>query len=108
MEQGFTQENGTQQQFNREVPPPNYMVWAVLSTLFCCLPLGIVSIIKASEVNSKWIAGDYEGARISSENAKKWATISAIIGVVLVVLSFILYFAVLAAFLSGVDPHTHY
>lgn len=103
MEQDFTQENREQQQFNREVPPPNYMVWAILSTLLCCLPLGIISIVKASEVNSKWIAGDYEGARMSSENAKKWATISAVVGAVLIALSFILYFAAFAAAIGGMS-----
>ena len=107
MEQGFTQENG-EQQFNREIPPPNYMVWAILTTLFCCLPLGIVSIIKASEVNSKWIAGDYAGARVSSENAKKWVIISGITGIIFIVFSSILYYSVLAAFLIGIDPHSHY
>ena len=25
---------------------PNHLVWAILSTLFCCLPFGIVSIVK--------------------------------------------------------------
>ena len=26
---------------------PNHMVWAILTTLFCCLPLGVVSIVYA-------------------------------------------------------------
>src|SRR5690242_9892722 len=39
-------------------PPPNHLVWSILTTLFCCLPLGIVSIIFAAQVNGKWQAGD--------------------------------------------------
>ena len=35
-------------------PPPNHLVWAILSTLFCCLPLGIASIVFAAQVNSKY------------------------------------------------------
>ena len=31
--------------------PPNYLVWAILSTLCCCQPLGIVAIIFAANVN---------------------------------------------------------
>jgi hypothetical protein len=48
------------------------MVESILVTLFCCLPLGIVAIIKASEVNSKFAAGDYMGAQASSEQAGKF------------------------------------
>ena len=37
---------------------PNNLVWAILSTLFCCLPAGIVSIVYAAQVNGKLAAGD--------------------------------------------------
>ncbi|MBX3313565.1 MAG: CD225/dispanin family protein [Actinobacteria bacterium] len=67
-------------------PPPHkpdsYMVWAILTTLFCCLPFGIVSIINASKVDSMYSAGDYGGARIASDSAKKWATWAAIAGLI--------------------------
>ena len=46
---------------------PNYLVQAILVTLFCCLPFGVVAIIQAAQVNSKLQAGDVAGARISSE-----------------------------------------
>ena len=42
--------------------PDNNLVWAILSTLFCCLPLGIVSIVKAASVNSLWAQGQYDQA----------------------------------------------
>lgn len=61
---------------------PNYLVHAILSTLCCCLPLGIVSIIYATQVNTKRDAGDIAGAWEASKNAKKWAMISAGVGVV--------------------------
>lgn len=67
-------------------PPPNYLVWAILSTLFCCLPLGVASIVFAAQVNSKWAMGDYAGAQDSSQKAKKFAIWSAIAGVVVGVL----------------------
>ena len=65
---------------------PNHLVWAILSTLFCCLPLGIASIVFAAQVNSKWNAGDVAGAQESSDKARKFALWATIIGVVLVVL----------------------
>ena len=90
------------QQINHpQLPPPNYLVWAILTTIFCCLPFGIISIIFAAQVNSKWIAGDYEGARNSSKNAKLWAWVSAGIGFVFVVINLIVAFTIgLAAFWS--------
>ena len=69
---------------------PNHLVWAILSTLFCCLPAGIVSIVYAAQVNSKIAAGDLAGARDSSDKAKKWAMWSAIAFVIVAVLYVVL------------------
>lgn len=51
---------------------PNYLVQAILVTLFCCLPLGIVAIVFAAQVNSKLTVGDFYGAQESSNKAKMW------------------------------------
>lgn len=67
---------------------PNHLVWAILSALFCCLPLGIVSIINAAKVNSLVAAGDIAAAQAASASAKKWAIWSAIAGPVLGLLYF--------------------
>lgn len=64
-------------------PPSNYLVWAILTTIFCCLPLGIVSIVFASQVNSKWAVGDTQGAYESSRKAKLWAIWSAVAALIL-------------------------
>ena len=73
---------------------PNNLVWAILSTLFCCLPAGIVSIVYAAQVNGKLAAGDIAGAQDSAAKAKKWAIWSAIAAVVVGVLYGILIVAV--------------
>lgn len=70
--------------------PDNNLVWAILSTLFCCLPLGIVSIVKAASVNSLWAQGQYDQAHKASDDAKKFAMWAAIAGVVVGVLYFLL------------------
>ena len=71
-------------------PPPNYLVWAILSTVLCCLPLGVASIVFAAQVNSKWAMGDVAGAQAASEKAKKFAIWAAIVGVILGVVIVIL------------------
>lgn len=63
-------------------PPPNYLVFAILSTLLCCLPLGIASIVFAAQVNTKYASGDVAGAQESSAKARKFAIYAAVAGVV--------------------------
>jgi predicted secreted protein len=67
---------------SRGTPPPNYLVWAILSTIFCCLPLGVASIIFAAQVNTKYTSGDTAGALASSNKAKMFAIYSAVAGVI--------------------------
>ena len=64
---------------------------AILVTLCCCLPFGIVAIVYAAQVNSKFGVGDYAGAQVSSANAKKWFLIALISGLVVQVLWVIFY-----------------
>ncbi|MCM1985154.1 protein kinase domain-containing protein [Lyngbya confervoides] len=72
---------------------PNYLPQAILTTLFCCLPFGIVAIIFASQVNTKLNNGDYLGAVAASNNAKLWCWISFGLGA----LVFVLYVIGIAA-----------
>jgi hypothetical protein len=63
-----------------ENPPDNYLVWAIITTVLCCLPLGIVAIVKSSKVNTLWAQGDYEGALKESASAKLFVILAATIG----------------------------
>jgi hypothetical protein len=62
---------------------PNYLVQAILCTLCCCLPFGIVAIVYSSQVNSKLLAGDYDGAQESSKKARLWCWLSFGFGIAL-------------------------
>ena len=77
---------------------PNHLVWAILSTLFCCLPLGIVSIVHASRVDSRHAMGDLAGAREASSKARFWALLSA--ALILIPLALYLLFLMLLAGLA--------
>jgi hypothetical protein len=71
-------------------------VWAILSTVLCCLPLGIASIVFAAQVNGKYQSGDIAGAQESSRKAKQFAIWSAVAGLVVAVLYIVLIVAVSA------------
>lgn len=72
-------------------PPPgpkpnNYLVPAIAATLLCCLPAGVAGIVFAAQVDSKWNAGDYDGAMQSAKNARTWTYVSFGVGLVLTTL----------------------
>ena len=61
---------------------PSYLVYAILTTIFCCLPFGIVAIVYAAQVNSYWETGKCEKAAELSRKAKTWCWVAFICGVV--------------------------
>lgn len=71
-------------------PPhvPNHLVWAILVTVLCCLPFGIVSIVYAAQVNGMVTRGDIDGALQASKSAMTWAWVSFGVGVASYVLGF--------------------
>ena len=66
--------------------PNNYLVWSILVTLFCCLPFGIVAIVKSSQVSGLWAQGRYAEAQASADAAKKWVIWSVVAGVVVAII----------------------
>lgn len=76
-------------------PPPNYLVWAILSVILCW-PLAIPAIIFSTQVNTKWAMGDVAGAQDASAKAKKFTILAAVIGVIATIL-YVIGFAVLSA-----------
>jgi Interferon-induced transmembrane protein/zinc-ribbon domain len=62
------------------VAVPNYLVFAIVATVLCCLPAGIPAIVYAAQVNGKLQAGDIAGAQAASKNAKMWCWIAGGVG----------------------------
>jgi hypothetical protein len=99
--------------------PQNYLVWAIigtavslLSTLLCVgiggLVTGIIAIVFAAQVDSKWNMGDFQGAYQTSSTAK----ILTIITCALAALGLICVMAYVAFLIYAVSsgsgqPHTH-
>jgi len=71
--------------------PNSYLALSIISTIICCMPLGIVSIIYATKVNSLYEDGNYDEANRASKNAKTWGLVSigvAFLGWLLYILIF--------------------
>lgn len=68
---------------------PNYMVPAVLATLFCSLPFGIPAIVYASKVNTLVSQGNIPAAIEASNKAKKWTWIAFCVALVVFFIYFI-------------------
>src|SRR5262249_18077502 len=64
----------------------NYLIPSILVTLCCCVPAGIVAIVYAAQVNSKFAAGDVAGAQESARLAKIWCWVGfgcgALVGII--------------------------
>lgn len=70
-------------------PPKTWLFESILATILCCPPFGIAGIVNAAKVESRFNAGDIQGALRAAEQAKKWTTVS-----VVVALAFLILFSV--------------
>jgi hypothetical protein len=78
-----------------ERPPKNWLIESILATLFCCWPFAIAGIVNAAKVDSRFYAGDYDGAERAAAEAKKWTMIAFWLGISIFVLYFL--FIIIAA-----------
>jgi len=53
--------------------PATHLVAGILTMLFCCLPVGVVSIVYAAKVDAHWRHGDRGQALHNSRRAAQWA-----------------------------------
>jgi hypothetical protein len=70
----------------QELPPKkidNNLALAIIVTVLCCLPFGIVGIVQAAQVNGKVQAGDIAGAEECARKARKWSLWGLAIGLLL-------------------------
>ncbi len=77
-----------------DVPPKidNHLAKAIIVTVLCCLPFGVVAIVNSSKVDPAVARGDYDEARRKSEEANKWANWSIIASAVVIGLYLLLMF----------------
>lgn len=61
---------------------PTHLCAAILTTIFCCLPFGIVAIIYSIITDGHNAAGDIAAAKRSSAIAKAWCTVALVVGLI--------------------------
>lgn len=76
--------------------PDSNLFWAILCTILCCIPFGIVAIIKATKVDTLWNSRQYDAAREAAADAKKWAIWGAILGFIVSMIYGVLVFMIKA------------
>lgn len=79
---GYYMPQGMPQEQAPEPMPPTYTIWAILATICCCLPAGIIALVFSASVSTKYYARDYEGARKASERTEMWIIASIVLGVI--------------------------
>lgn len=72
--------------------PNNYLALAIVCTILCCLPLGIVGIVKANKVNHLYYKGQYEAAYIVAKDAKNYSIIGIAVGAAFQIIMVVLFF----------------
>lgn len=70
------------QNFTPPIKPDSHLALAIVTTILCCLPFGIVAIIYATKVNSYYEMQQYDKAEKASADAKKYSIIGIVIGLV--------------------------
>ncbi|MBD5249760.1 MAG: DUF4339 domain-containing protein [Barnesiella sp.] len=60
--------------------PSTYLAFAIIVTICCCIPTGIVAIIYSSKVSQAFYRGEFERAENLSNNALLWCLISLLLG----------------------------
>jgi hypothetical protein len=81
--------------------PGSNMILAVLTTVCCCLPLGIVGIVYASKVDGLYFAGDYAGALAAAKSARTWSVIGIVASLVISIIYLLIYGAAIFAAMKG-------
>ncbi len=92
------QEPGNQGEPGGGINGTPYMIFAIITTLLCCLPLGVAAIIYAGKINTYQRRGDYAGAHDAADKARLFSIIGAAGGLVVMVIY-------IAAFVIGVREY---
>jgi hypothetical protein len=84
------------QSVNPPTPSSHYMylIFSILSTLLCCLPLGIVGTVFSILSLTRWSEGDYDGSNAAANTSKNILIASVVLGFLTIIGYFAFIFMV--------------
>ncbi len=85
--------------------PGNNLAIAIISTVLCCLPTGIVAIVYASKVNGLHYSGKTTEAADAAKSAMIWSIVSIVLGLLVNIAATIFYFVIAAAFMEDLEQN---
>ena len=85
--------------------PGNNLAIAIISTVLCCLPTGIVAIVYASKVNGLHYSGKTTEAADAAKSAMIWSIVSIVLGLLINIAATIFYFVIAAAFVEDLEQN---
>ncbi len=93
--QPFVNAPTTPPPFEEPAPPKpdTYLVWAILTTLLCFMPFGVVAIVYSIKADSYWTTKRWGEAYEAARKSKNWSIASAIALPIFCILYFILLVA---------------
>lgn len=71
-----------------ELPPDNHLVWAILCTVLCCLPLSIAAIVYSARVETLWNQGKHAEARKAASTAETLCYVSLALFTLMFIIGF--------------------
>lgn len=83
--------------------PKNWFIEAILVTVMCSPIFGVIAIIYANKVESRYYAGDYDGALSAAKSAKMWTLIGLFATVALILIVIIFYAAMFFFLIDSPD-----
>lgn len=62
--------------------PNNNLIFAIVTTILCCIPLGAVAIYYAYQSDLAYNAGDLQAAESNGKKARNWSIASVVLGAI--------------------------
>ncbi|XP_044134613.1 dispanin subfamily A member 2b-like [Bufo gargarizans] len=75
-------------------PQKDYLIWSIVNLICCCLPLGIVALLFSIKTRDACHQNDTALANRNSRTAFNLNIAATVIGVIIIIISVVLYFLV--------------